>query len=927
MTATGTDRPAQDRDQRLLVGRSAEQARVQELVESVADGSDGVLVIVGEPGIGKTRLLGYGMQCAHGLRTMTITGAESEEQLGFASLHRLLLPFLDRVAGLPPPQRDALQAAFGILSGPPAERFLVGLAVLTLLSNAAADGPLLCVVDDAHWLDRESLEALAFVGRRLQNDGIGLLLAVRSGATGAILDGLPSLPLVGLGDGEARALLAAAVGGPVADDVAARIVAGTRGNPLVLRELAEELTAEQMSGRAVLPEPLPAGPRLEAHFLRQVSGLPEATQTLLLLVAVAPPDDPAVLWRAAGLLGITAASADAAVREGILVLGAVVSFRHPLIRSAVYGGAPAADRRGAHEALARSTDRLLDPDRFAWHLAASQVGPDERSARLLELAATRARSRGGFSVQAALLARSAELTPDAADRAARLVGAAEAHLSAGDVTAAQEALGRMASGVGGAVVQARSRRLYAAAEMQCARTAAVPAILLDAVRRLGSQEPGLARDMLFEALEAAMLSGDSITGTTIDEVATSALAQLGGGGSEQDSSTLLLRAFATRVTCGYAQAVPLMRVAVAALRGDEHLIQTDPAVVVQACLATDDLWDDEAHREVVQRFVTVDRQQGALNALPVSLLCQAADDLRAGRFADAEQRYAESATIGAMIGLPDVGPVHKVELFAWLGCADELRSAVDVAIGVWAQKFGLGVLTDVAYSALCLFELGQCHYPEALVAGRRACEGDAPGHANRRLPDLVEAAVRAGDHAVATSTLALLTERAQASGTPLALGLLARSRAMVVDDEQAEAHYRAAISHIGATPVRTELARSHLLLGEWLRRRKRRADAREALRTAFGMFSDMGAAGFAARAGAELAATGERARSRTPFARPDLTPQERQIATMAAAGATNAEIASQLYITSSTVEYHLTKVFRKLDVTSRRQLAVSLGER
>ncbi|MFD7983919.1 AAA family ATPase [Kitasatospora indigofera] len=904
-----------------LLGRADERRALDELIGSVREGLSGALVLVGEAGIGKSRLLAHAADASRDLRTAEVTGVEAEAQLGFAALHRLLRPFLDRLEQLPGPQRDVLGSAFGLRAGPPADRFLTGLATLTLLSEAARSRPLICLVDDAHWLDRESLEVLAFVGRRLHADGVGLVICARDGGTGASsLDGLPTLRLTGLSEPDAFRLLATTPAGRLGRHDFARIVAETAGNPLALIELATELP-----GGALPLTPLPVGPQLESHFLRQVRALPEDTRTLLLVASVAPADDPAVLWRAAAALGLSPQAMDPAVAGGVLLRGRHPEFRHPLIRSAVHTGADPVQRRRVHRALAGSTDPDSSPDRRAWHLAEATVGLDEEVALELERASERARGRGGYSAQAGFLTRAAELTPDPSDRARRYSVAAQAHVVIGDAAMARTVLDQAESGPGTPTTRATVQRLRAAVEWLQGRARTVPSMLMAAAADVVAFDERLARDMVFEALSAGMLAREHIAGLTLDGLARAALDMPWDPALPATLPDVVADAYCTRVAEGYRAAVPKLRAAVDALRTRE-LVETGLPIALMSYAASEDLWDDRGHRAVLERMAAASRAQGALHALSVVVNGRAAAEVWAGRFAAAEACYDEVDEICRALGHLPQGPSHRVELLAWQGREEELRIGVDLSVRVWGEQLGFAVVAGHAHYALTVLELGAGRYQEALDRALLGYRSDVPGQGNRLLPNVIEAAVRVGDRATAAAALARLTERATLSGTPWALGVSARSSALAAPDERAENLFEEAVKHLGETDIGTELARTHLLYGEWLRRRKRRTDARAQLRTAHEMFTAMGAAGFAERARVELAATGERARGRTDRADHDLTPQERQVAGLAAAGATNTEIATRLFVTTSTVEYHLNKVFRKLGITSRRQLAALLHD-
>jgi len=908
-----------------LLGRSADCEALDDLVAAIRSGMSRSLVIIGEAGIGKTSLLRYAALAAGGLRTVSIAGVESELRLGFAALHRMLVPFLDGIGALPAPQRDALGSAFGLSAEPSADRFLVGLGALTLLANAAAEQPLIWLVDDAQWLDRESLEVLGFVGRRLYADSIGLLFGAREPSPGlTALDGLPTRRLGGLEPGAARALLATSVSGPVNARVAARITAETGGNPLALLEVARLLTPDQLAGRSPLPQRLPAGRGMRGHFLRQVKMLPPATRSLLLLASAASSDDPATLWRAAALLGLEPDAAEPAVAHDILSFDQRVEFRHPLIRSAVYEGARLGDRRHVHDAWASIAGQDGYPDEAAWHRSAATVVPDEQVAADLERSAARAERRGGYVAQAAFLTRAAELTPDMQDRAVRLFAAAQAHLVAGDGALAEALLDQAAPRLAAAGRHVVAQRLRASIAVFFSRHKDVPALLLGTVAAVDPPDVPPIREMLFEATQAALVARQYATGTTLAEVAQAALRAPRDPGRSVTVTDSLLDGFATRTAVGYPPAVPLLRDAVAALcTGDQPAPAGIPATIL-GWFAADDLWDDQGRWEMLKRAETVQRRHGALGALRITLAGLTTGEVWAGRPTEAEAYYLEAAEISASIGVPVPATTGVLlELRAWQGREQESRALAEMT-AQWGQQRGAAVLEVFALMGLTVLELGLGRYAEALSWGMRIYDDDPPGFGNRILPEIVEAGGRGGDQAAAHAALARLADRATASGTPWALGMLARSRALLACDADAETFYREAIAHLTGTSVRTELARAHLLYGEWLRRQKRRKDAQSQLGTACDMFDSMDAMAFARRTRAELLAAGDRPREPAARRGPDLTPQEAQVSRLAAAGATNAEIATHLFVTTSTVEYHLSKVFRKLGITSRRQLATVL---
>ncbi|MET7702272.1 LuxR family transcriptional regulator [Streptomyces sp. NPDC005485] len=908
-----------------MIGRHTEREAIGRLLDAVRDGLSGALVLTGEPGIGKTLLLDHAAAQAAELRVVRLTAVEQETGLGFGALHRLLRPFLNRVARLPEPQQAALNAALGLVKGLPADRYLVGLATLTLLSEVAADQPLLFLVDDAQWLDRESAEALAFAARRLHADSLGLIFAVREVLGGAgLFDALSAHAVTGLPESEARILLSFGTR-RVDPAVADRIVAGTGGNPLALLELADALTAEQLSGIAPLPEPLPVGRLLEGHFQRLVQALPSETEILLLLLAAAPSGDMGTMWRAAGRLGLSARAVEPAVAAGIVGRGVPTAFRHPLIRSAVYAGAEPGERRRMHAALAAACDAVRDADRRAWHRAeAASEGVDDQVADDLEAASERARSRGGYSQQALFLSRAADFTGAPGKRAERLLDAAQAHLMSGDASAAQTALDLADADMRGPVMRTRELRIRATAQMFKIVVADVPAMLMDAANRLGPQDPRLTWELLCEALHAALVAHGCTQGTSLTEVAVTVAA----AGRHSDAATygrdLLMEGLARRVAEGYEHGAPVLRTALDRLRNGDEIGDANSPFAVMLSMACDDLWDIQAARELTDRIAAADRDAGALYSLSMTLLVQARCELWDGRFTEAEVRYAEFDDIAADTGFPGGGDINRLHLFALTGREAELRAAVRRTAGM--KGIGHGLLQLLTQHALTLFELGQGRYRQAMKHARAVFEDDPLACGNLVLPLLVEAAVRTGDRAGADEALARLEERGPRAGTPWALGTLALGRALVADGDGAEKFYQEAVELLGQVPMALEQARSRLLFGEWLRRRKRRSEARTQLRAAYESFDAFGAVPYAERARLELLATGETARRRTEETRFDLTPRERQVASMAASGLTNAEIATRLFITTSTVEFHMNKVFRKLGITSRRQIPHAIGE-
>jgi len=907
-----------------LIDRREHREAIDDLLDAVRAGMSRTLVLQGEAGIGKTALLDYAIELARDFRLARVVGVESEMELGFAGLHQLLLPFLGGMDRLPDPQREALGCAFGLAAGRAPDPFLVGLSALTLLSNSAEQRPLLCVIDDAQWLDDESVGTLSFVARRLHADRAGLLFGLREPFASRVpLDGLPHLEVGALPTNDARELLASIATGPIDDRVTGRIVAETRGNPLALAELVLELTAEQLSGKAPLPEPLPVGRTLQESFLRRSRSLPPESQTLLLLAAAEPSGDPVLFRRAADALHLDWEAAMTPEAEVFLRLEPIPAFRHPLVRSAVYHGATGAERRRVHRALAEATDGAVDPDRRAWHFAAATVGPDASVADELDRSAEVARSRGGYAAAASFLEHAADLTPDSASRADRTLRAADAELTAGAPDRAQALLDAAGTGIHDDEQRVRAERLQGAIWFALGQVRETPTILLRAACALEGVDRRAAVDTMLEAQQAALYAGRLARGTDAFDVARAAARVVVPDQPHATAAELLLEGIAARLTSSYDASVPIFREAIARMEAE-----TDLRWQALTCAAAGELLDDSLYQGVAAGWVERARDQGALTTLPVALNFLSWSDVIAGRFAAAEAGLAEARDILALTGFRGIAGVHgpaELLLAAWRGDEKETRAAAS-AIGDDARDRGQGADIAIAQSSLAVLELGRGEYAAALSCAADAYDEDIIYAGTLVLPDLVEAAVRCGEGDVAASALERLAERALATGTPWALGLLARSKALLADDDDAEALYRTAIDHLQRSDTRPDLGRAHLLYGEWLRRRQRRTDARDELHLAVDLFARSGAEGFAARGRRELIATGERARRRVLETSNDLTPQERNIAQLAASGETNAEIATQLFISASTVDYHLRKVYRKLSITSRRRLKEVLAD-
>jgi DNA-binding CsgD family transcriptional regulator len=895
----------------VLLGRRGERAALDRLLAGVRAGQSEVLVLRGEAGVGKSALLEDLRERAAGCRVARTAGVESEMELAFAGLHQLCAPFLDRLERLPEPQRVALGTAFGLSVGPAPERFFVGLAVLGLLSEVAEDRPLVCLVDDAQWQDRASAQALAFVARRLQAESVALVFAVREPAEE--LAGLPELVVGGLDDEAARALLRSAIRGRLDERVRDRIVAETRGNPLALLELPQGRTVAELAGGFGLPDLLLAT-RIEQSFLRRLASLPDATRRLLLVAAAEPVGDVSLLWRAAGHLGLGTDASSPAQAAGLVELGVSVRFRHPLVRSAAYRAAAPEERQEAHRALAEATDPEADPDRRAWHRAHAAAGLDEAVAAELERSAGRAQARGGVAAAAAFLERATALTPDPARRGARALAAAQATLEAGAPDAAEALLAIVEMGPSDELARARLARLRAQIAFARRRGSDDPPLLLDAARRLEPLDPALARETYLEALGAAIFAGRLSGAVGVAEVAEAARAAPPAA-SPPRASDLLLDGLVTRFTEGYAAGVaPLRRALEAFAPGAEG----DPRRLWMACRVAPELWDDERWHVLTTHGTQLAREAGALTVLPLALTYRAAVAVHAGELAAAAALVEEADAITAATG--NVPLMYaSLLLAAWRGHEAPALELIEASIrdaGARGEGRAIG-LTE--YATAVLFN-GLGRYEAALAAARRAREHVDLEILGWTLTELVEAGVRGGARDEAAAALERLEERTAAAGTDWALGIGARSRALLREGEEAEAAYREAIDRLGRGRVRVHLARAQLLYGEWLRREQRRLDAREQLRAAYDTFAHSGAEAFAERAGRELVATGETVRRRTVQTRDHLTAQEAQIARLAATGHTNPEIGAQLFLSPRTVEYHLHKVYAKLGIGSRREL-------
>jgi DNA-binding CsgD family transcriptional regulator len=908
----------------ILLDRLPERAALSGLLDAAQAGRSGVLVMRGEPGVGKTALLECVVESAAGLRVARVAGVESEMELAFAALQQLCAPMLDKLKGLPDPQRDALGVAFGLKTGAAPDRFLVGLAVLSLLSEVAEQQPLLCVVDDAQWLDRASAQALAFVARRLLAEPVALVFATRE--PGEEHRGLPELLVGGLPDGDARELLSSVIRGPLDERVRDRIIAETRGNPLALLELPRGVPGGPgLPGVPGLPGLLGLPGRIEESFRGRLEVLPAATQQLMLVAAAEPAGDPALVWEAAERLGISAGALAPAADAGLLAIGERVVFRHPLVRSAVYRAASPAGRRAVHQALADATDPGADPDRRAWHRAQATLGPDEDVAAELERSAGRAQARGGLAAAAAFLERAAALTLDPIRRAERALGAAQAKYQSGAFDAALGLLGTAEAGPPDQLRRARADLLRGHVAFASSRGSDAPPLLLKAAREFEPLDSRLARDTYLDALAAATFAGRLALGGGMREVAEAARMAPPSPGLTR-APDLLLDGLALLICEGYPAGAPVLHQAMSAFRGPDVSREEGLRFLWLACRCAQAVWDYASWDVLSDRQIALARDAGALNVLPIAFNLRSGVHVFAGEFAEAASMVAQAESVTEATG-SSIAPYGAVALAVFRGREAQAAQLIQTATDD-AERRGEGAALSFmqwADAVLCN-SLGR--YEEALASAQRVSEDpDAVRSGSWALVELIEAAVRSGVPERAAGALQRLSGITRACGTDWALGAEARSRALVSDGAAAENLYREAIERFGRTRLCVELGRAHLVYGEWLRRQRRRRDARDQLASAHEIFDSIGAAAFAERARIELRASGGQARERAVETQDPLTPQEALIARLAGEGASNPEIAAQLFISRATVAYHLRKVFTKLGISSRGQLVPALAAR
>jgi DNA-binding CsgD family transcriptional regulator len=700
-----------------------------------------------------------------------------------------------------------------------------------------------------------------------------------------------------------------------------RLIVETRGNPLALLEMPRGLTPAQLAVGFGLLTASTLSSQIEENFARRMEHLPSDARQLLLLAAADPVGDPTLIWRAARLLGISESAAETVESEGLLAFGPPIAFRHPLVRSAVYRTCNANERREAHRALGEATDLTVDPDRRAWHRSLATSVPDEEIAAELERSAARARTRGGLAAAAAFLDRATALTPEESRRSRRALAAGQAKLQAGALDDASRLAATAEAGVLGDLEQAMTVLLRAEISFISTRGGDAAPLLLKAAERLRELDPEVSRETYLEALTAAIFAGRLAgLGASAPEIAQAARAA--PPVRKPRGLDVLLDGLVALFSDSYVAAVPILRQA-------QHAIGAGMSETEQlrsmwgATVSAIHLWDDEGWERLAERHLRLIRETGAFGDLPIALSHRGQMHVFAGELAWAASLDEALAEATEWTG-SELAPYHGAGLVAMRGREAEVKRFIQTARAEVTERGEGAGLSFLDWAESVLYN-GLGRYAEALAAAHRVVDRPELAPVNWALPELIEAAVRAGAPELAVKTNRRLADRTRASGTDWALGIAARSQALLVDDGGADDLYAEAIELLGRTRVAIDLARAHLLYGEWLRRQRRRVEARKELRIAHEMFTGFGIEAFAERTRVELQATGERARKQTAETLDQLTPQESHVSLLAAQGNTNKEIAAQLFISQSTVEYHLVKVFRKLGVKSRTQLARHLS--
>ena len=877
-------------------------------------------MIRGEAGIGKSALLDHVSDRLDGWRVVRAAGVEAELELAYSGLHQICFPMLQELERLPGPQRNALATVFGLSAGPPPNRFLVGLATLTLFAEVAEQRTLACIVEDAHWLDQASEQILGFVARRLLAEPIALVCAARAGIGDHVLAGLPELPIGGLRDEDARSLLLSHMPGPIDAAVCQQLITESHGNPLALIELGRVSNIADFAGGFGVAASEGVAGKIAQAYEQRLDALPAQTRLLILLAAAEPVGNRVLLDRAAEILGIEMAAISPAVDAGLIKLDPRVEFAHPLARSAAYRNAGREDRYRIHAALAEATDHARDPDRRAWHRARATRQPDDEIATELEHAAARAQARGGVAAAAAFLQHASALTADPQRRAERALVAAEASFLAGEFDSVQRLLSIAESHGLEGFQSARALLLRGHVALVLGYGDDAAPVLLEAARELEPFDLELARDAYLTAYGSAFAAAHLGRAGVFVEICR-AITDLPPPDGASDAKSLLLEGLARMHIDGRAAATPILQQAARALArtSEEELLRWG----WMAPAASHATWDSDAASASFERQAHIVRDAGALAELPTHLSALALDRAWNGDLAGVRLLIAESDSVAAAIG-NQLPPFAALRLLSMEGKEAEACALIEATIEHSTAR-GQGMAVRVAQWAASVLYNGLARYAEAAEAARQVTANDIdPYPQTWALPELVEAASRSGEIEVANAALERLVEVTEPAGTEWALGIQARSRALLSDGETADGLYQEAIERFGRTGLRPELARAHLLYGEWLRREGRRVDGREQLRTAHDLFDEIGMEAFADRARRELTGAGEKVHRRGQLMRDELTPQEEQIARLARDGLSNREIAGTLYLSSRTVEWHLRKVFVKLGISSRGQLRAAL---
>jgi DNA-binding CsgD family transcriptional regulator len=903
----------------VLHGRDNERAQLGALLDAARAGQAGATVVRGEPGVGKSALLQDISASASDMRVLRTQGLESELPLAFAGLHKLLQPVLPLVDRLAPPQARALRVVLGEEEGASVEPFLVGLATQALLVEAAESCAVLCLVDDAQWLDRASVEALLFAARRLQADPVALVFAVREdGSSSFVAEGLPTLALKGLDPSSARALLAERIGGPLPDNVSEALLEQSAGNPLALVELPTGLTPSQLEGAAPMPAQLPVTDVVQRVFLDRCRRLSPQVQTLLLVAAADDSGSLLTVRRAAERLGVEALAFEEAENARLLFTDRDhITVRHPLVRSAMYQAATGHERREAHRALAQALGASEEPDRQAWHRAAAVDGPDEEVAAALVLAAERAERRGGYAAAADGYERAAELTTGEQLRAARQYAAARNAWASGQATRARARAEEALAVAEDRLLRADLERLRARIEINVGSATNAYRIFARAARAVAVDDPARGLEMSVAATLTYLF--DATTHSSLDpEPLPEQLLALEPDDTPRTRCLRHLLAATTADTDGRWE--PALASLISAVEVSAEVDDTD--VLGNLGNTALHLGHDAAHRQCYTRMLAVARDRGAGMTVLYALPRYAFADLLGGQWSGVRESADEGLSLSANVGQRALGAAP----LAWLTLLSALQGADDydscrVRLDA-AMQDRLGVLTDPV------------HDLSRWAAGVRAAhEGDAAGALHQlsrlRLPalsrmaalDRFEAAVRSDERALAQQWLDELVAFADTVKWPWALGAADHGRALLAGAEDAPDLFESALSHYAESDRPYDRARTHLAYGELLRRSQRRVDARPHLREALALFEDLNAAPLAARAAQELRASGETARKRDPSTLAALTPMELQVAQLVGQGMSNKEVAAKLWISPRTVAFHLRGLFAKLQISSRGELA------